>query len=183
RRENKNKWERRVALIPSLCKKLIDNGIRVVVQPSKLRCFTDKQYAEQGCEISEDLSEAIVILGVKEVPLNLLLESKTYFFFSHTLKGQPHNMPLLKEILKKKIRLVDYECIKDTNPDPKKSQRLVAFGRFAGLAGTIDFLQGLGEFLLHKNLCTPFMHVGSSYMFPSVEDAKKAIDNIGSMIK
>jgi len=183
RRENKNKWERRVALIPSLCKKLIDNGIRVIVQPSKLRCFTDKQYAEQGCEISEDLSEASVILGVKEVPLNLLFDNKTYFFFSHTLKGQPHNMPLLREILKKKIRLIDYECIKDTNPDPKKSQRLVAFGRFAGLAGTIDFLQGLGEFLLHKNFCTPFMHVGSSYMFPTLEDAKKAVENIGSMIK
>ena len=182
RRENKNKWERRVALIPEFCRKLIEKGIRIILQPSKLRCFTDKQYAEKGCEINEDISEANLILGVKEVPLQFLIENKTYFFFSHTLKGQPQNMPLLKECLKKKIRLIDYECIKDLNADPKKAQRLVAFGRFAGLAGSIDFLQGLGEFLLHKNLCTPFIHVGSSYMFPSVKDAKIAIENIGSMI-
>ena len=183
RKENKNKWERRVALIPELCKKLIDRGIHIIVQPSKLRCYTDKQYADQGCEINEDLSEANVILGVKEVPLELLLENKTYFFFSHTYKGQPHNMPLLKDLIKKKIRLVDYECIKDDNPDPKLSQRLVAFGRFAGIAGAIDFLQGLGEFLLHKNMCTPLMHVGSSYMFSSINDAKKSVENIGDMIK
>ena len=183
RRENKNKWERRVALTPEFCKLLINKGIRIIVQSSKLRCFTDKQYSESGCEIKEELSEANVILGVKEVPLMLLIENKTFFFFSHTLKGQPQNMPLLRECLKKNIRLVDYECIKNVNPDPKKSQRLVAFGKFAGLAGCIDFIQGLGEFLLHKNICTPFIHVGSSYMFPSVIDAKKAIENIGSMIK
>ena len=105
RRENKNKWERRVALIPELCRKLIDKGIRVIVQPSKLRCYTDKQYADQGCEINEDISESSVILGVKEVPLDLLLDNKTYFFFSHTLKGQPHNMPLLKDLLKKKNKI------------------------------------------------------------------------------
>lgn len=183
RRENKNKWERRVALVPELCKKLIEKGIKIIVQPSKLRCFTDKQYAEVGCEINEDISSASVILGVKEVPLQLLMENKTFFFFSHTLKGQSHNMPLLREILHKKVRLVDYECIKDVRDDPKQAQRLVAFGRFAGLAGAIDFLQGMGEFLLHKNLCTPFMHVGSSYMFPSVEEAKRAVKNIGNMIQ
>jgi alpha-aminoadipic semialdehyde synthase len=183
RRENKNKWERRVALIPEFCKKLIEKGIKIIVQPSKLRCFTDKQYKEVGCEINEDLSQAKVILGVKEIPLDFLLENKTFFFFSHTLKGQPQNMPVLRELLKKHIRLVDYECIKEIHEDQKQAQRLVAFGRFAGLAGTIDFLQGLGEFLLHKNLCTPFMHVGSSYMFPSVEEAKKAISNISNMIK
>ena len=118
RRENKNKWERRVALTPEFCKLLINKGIRIIVQSSKLRCFTDKQYSESGCEIKEELSEANVILGVKEVPLMLLIENKTFFFFSHTLKGQPQNMPLLRECLKKNIRLVDYECIKNVNPDP-----------------------------------------------------------------
>ena len=95
-------------MVPELCKNLIDRGIRIIVQSSKLRCYTDKQYADQGCEINEDLSEASLILGVKEVPVDLLIDNKIYFVFSHTFKVQPHNIPDLKVLLKKKIRLVDY---------------------------------------------------------------------------
>ena len=180
RRENKNKWERRVALIPQDCKKLLDIGINIIVQPSKLRCFTDKQYEEAGCIIQENIKEADLIVGVKEVPIDYLYPDKTYMFFSHTIKGQPANMPALKHILEKKIRLIDYECIKETGkPNP---QRLVAFGRFAGLAGAIDFLQGLGEFLMNRKFFTPFIYTGYSYMFATLDDAKLSIINIGKLI-
>lgn len=180
RRENKNKWERRVALIPQDCKKLLQEGIRIIVQPSKLRCFTDKQYEDAGCEIKEDISEANMIIGVKEVPLDYLYPEKTYMYFSHTIKGQSANMPALKDILEKKIRLIDYECIKEANG--LNPQRLVAFGRFAGLAGAIDFLQGMGEFLMSRKFFTPFIYTGLSYMFATLEDAKQSILNVGNLI-
>jgi saccharopine dehydrogenase (NAD+, L-lysine-forming) len=56
---------------------------------------------------------------VKEVPISQLIPGKTFFFFSHTLKAQPYNMPLLDAMLEKKIRMIDYECIrenKEQNP-------------------------------------------------------------------
>jgi alpha-aminoadipic semialdehyde synthase len=83
---------------------------------------------------------------VKEVPIENILPNKTYFFFSHTIKAQDYNMPLLDAMLDKKIRMVDYECIKENKA--QNAQRLVAFGRYAGIAGAFDFLRGMGEFLL-----------------------------------
>ncbi len=183
RRENKNKWERRVPLTPSDCKKLINEGIHIIIQPSALRCFTDKQYSDVGVEISENISIANVIIGVKEVPLDCLLPYKTYLYFSHTIKGQPTNMPALNDILEKKIRLIDYELIKEKENLTGKSDRLVAFGRFAGLAGAIDFLQGLGEFILHKKFVSPFMNTGYSYMFPSLEEAMLSVTEVGKLIE
>lgn len=94
------------------------------------------------------MSEASVIFGVKEVPIANLLADKTYFFFSHTIKAQDYNMPLLDKLLEKKIRLVDFECIREPKEDGKIPQRLVAFGRYAGIAGAFDFLRGIGEYLL-----------------------------------
>ena len=117
RKENKNKWERRVALTPDDCKKLTDKGIRIIVERSNLRCFTDNQFEKAGCEISSDIHEADVIIGVKEVPLELLYPDKTYLYFSHTIKGQIANMPALKDILNKKIRLMDHECIREAKKD------------------------------------------------------------------
>lgn len=80
------------------------------------------------------------------MPIENLIEDKTYFFFSHTLKAQDYNMPLLDKLLEKRIRLVDFECIREENV----GQRLVAFGKYAGIAGAFDFLRGCGEFLLQK---------------------------------
>lgn len=54
-----------------------------------------------GAVIEEDLSEAELIIGVKSVPIDLLLPDKTYAFFSHTIKAQKDNMPLLDTILEK----------------------------------------------------------------------------------
>ena len=181
RRENKNKWERRVALTPEAVKILVDSGIKVIVQPCNLRCSTNKQYLEAGAEIEENIQLADVIFGVKEIPLDFLFPNKTFIFFSHTFKGQISNMPALKTILENNIRLIDYELIKENkevNP-----QRLVAFGKFAGIVGTIDFLQGIGDFLMYKKTYIPFLHTGFSYMYPSLELAKKRISKVGELLK
>lgn len=181
RAEQKSKWERRAALTPDAVKELVEMGIRVLVEPSLSRCFTDKQYQDAGAELSEDISEASVIFGVKEVPNNLLIPNKTYLYFSHTFKGQSNNMSNLNEILKKNIRLIDYELIKENKIE--NAQRLVAFGRFAGVVGAIDILQGVGDFLINKSIYTPFLHTGFSYMFSDLIEAKARIQHIGEMIQ
>jgi len=179
-REGKSKWERRVPLSPRHVQRLVANGLRVLVQPSTRRVFGDSEYVKVGAEIQEDLSPASFIVGVKEVPIANLLPERTYAFFSHTIKAQPYNMPLLDAMLEKRIRLVDYECITETGG--RTSSRLVAFGRFAGIAGMINLQRGLGERLLAMGYSTPFLGVGSSYMYPDLDAAKAAVARCGEMI-
>lgn len=102
--------------------------------------------------MQEDISDASVIFGVKQVPVDSLIPYKTYCFFSHTIKAQETNMPLLDAILEKNIRLIDYEKIIDEN-----GQRQVAFGKYAGVAGMVNILHGLGLRLLALGHHTPFM--------------------------
>ncbi|CAG9331977.1 unnamed protein product [Blepharisma stoltei] len=179
RRETKTYWERRVAITPQDVKRLINEGIRVLVQPSTNRCFSDIEFAEAGAELTEDLTPAKLIIGVKEIPTDELIPNRTYMLFSHTLKGQPYNMPLLDAFLEKQIRLIDYECIKSLEPP---HNRLVAFGTFAGSAGMVDFLQGLGKYLLMKHISTPFLLQGFAYMYRSLADIYESIEHIGEII-
>lgn len=109
-------------------------------------------YHNAGAVIQEDISEASIIFGVKQVPVESLIPDKTYCFFSHTIKAQESNMPLLDTILEKNIRLIDYERIID-----ESGQRMVAFGKYAGVAGMINILHGLGLRLLALGHHTPFM--------------------------
>lgn len=108
-------------------------------------------YSDAGAVITEDLSDASVIFGVKQVPIDNLIPDKTYCFFSHTIKAQEANMPLLDAILEKRIRLIDYEKIVD-----ESGQRLVAFGKYAGVAGMLNILHGLGLRFLALGHHTPF---------------------------
>lgn len=91
-----------------------------------------------------------MIFGVKEVPIENLMADKTYFFFSHTIKAQAYNMPLLDKFLQLNLRMVDFETIRNVPAPGKPSERLVAFGRYAGIAGAFDFIRGIGEYLLEK---------------------------------
>jgi len=177
RREDKSRWERRAPFAPTHVKQLVNLGAKVVVQPSPVRVFKDAEYHSAGAEISENLEPCDTILAVKEVPIKYLLPDRTYYFFSHTIKGQPYNMTMLDEILKRRIRLIDYERIVDNN-----NARLVKFGRFAGNAGMIDTFAALGDRLLVLGHSTPFLHVTYSKIYPSLESAKIAIRNIGQMI-
>jgi alpha-aminoadipic semialdehyde synthase len=124
RREDQSIWERRAPLSPNQVRKLVmKDGYKVIVQPSNRRAFQIPEYVAAGAVSQEDLSEASVILGVKQVPCDSLLPNKTYVFFSHTIKAQEANMPLLDAALEKNVMLIDYEKIVDS-----KNQRLVAFG-------------------------------------------------------
>jgi alpha-aminoadipic semialdehyde synthase len=145
-REDKNKWERRCSITPTQVKALVAKGIKVLVQPMNNRCFSEDEFIDAGGIIQEDVSPASVIFGVKEVPIANLLANKTYIFFSHTIKAQDYNMALMDKMLELNIRQIDFECIREAGKE--KPDRLVAFGRYAGLAGAFDFIRGVGEFLL-----------------------------------
>jgi saccharopine dehydrogenase (NAD+, L-lysine-forming) len=139
-RETKDPPDRRAPLDPAQCRRLLDTvpGMDIVVQPSTIRCFSDNEYAAAGIRLSEDLSDRDVLFGVKEVRLDALLPEKTYFFFSHTAKEQPYNRGLLQEVVRRSIRLIDYEYL------ARDGQRVVAFGRWAGLVGAYNGLRGYG---------------------------------------
>ena len=140
-REEKVPRDFRVALSPAQCAEVVKQfGVAVVVQPSPHRCFSDEEYAEAGFALREDLSDCDVLLGIKEVPPELLLEGKTYFFFSHTIKGQPANRPLLREVLQRRVTLIDYETVTD-----ERGRRLIAFGTFAGKVGAHNALWTYGQ--------------------------------------
>lgn len=110
RREDINVWERRAPISPAHVKDLVDNGIKVLVQPSTRRAYTMAEYEGAGAVITEDLSPASLIVGVKAVPINHLLPDKTYAFFSHTIKAQPGNMPLLDAMLEK-VEYLSYDPV------------------------------------------------------------------------
>ena len=139
--ECKSPPDSRVPLTPRQCDKWVrDTGLDLKVQPSSHRCFSDDEYRRAGITLSNDLSDCDVVLGVKEVPVELLLADKTFFFFSHTIKQQSYNRDLLRAILDNNIRLIDYEVLTDGD-----GQRLVAFGTFAGMVGAHNGLWTWGK--------------------------------------
>ncbi len=131
-REGKIKTDSRVPLTPKQCRYLLDKDrdLQIFVQPSPDRCFSNSEYLEQGISLAENLEMCDLLLGIKEVPISMLLPNKTYLFFSHTIKKQSYNRELLRSILQQKIRLIDYECLRDEN-----GRRVIAFGRWAGIVG------------------------------------------------
>ena len=131
-REGKTPPDKRVALSPEQCEYILNNypDVEVFVQKSEIRKFKDDQYAKLGVAVVDSVEDCDVLIGVKEVPIDELIPNKKYIFFSHTFKEQPYNRALLKAILAKNIQLIDWEVI--TNA---KGQRLIAFGRYAGIVG------------------------------------------------
>ncbi|MFA9212738.1 MAG: NAD(P)-dependent oxidoreductase [Candidatus Methylacidiphilales bacterium] len=132
-REGKQPADLRTPLTPAQCVELMQNfpGTKVIVQPSNERCFSNEAYSNLGIELNEDLSNCDILLGVKEVPTTQLIANKTYLFFSHTIKKQSHNRNLLRHILANNITMVDYETLVWD-----AGNRIIGFGRFAGLVGT-----------------------------------------------
>jgi saccharopine dehydrogenase (NAD+, L-lysine-forming) len=116
------------------------SNVKVIVQASDIRCYKDQEYKNLDIEIASDLSNCDILMGIKEVPAEKLIADKTYLFFSHTIKKQPYNRKLLLEILKKNIRMIDYEALKDG-----QGNRLVAFGRYAGIVGAYNGLWTYGK--------------------------------------
>ncbi len=141
-REGKVPPDARVPLSPSQCADiLVDySNVNLVVQPSPIRCFTDEEYLEEGVPMSENINDCNVLLGVKEVPIPLLIPNKTYCFFSHTIKKQAYNRDLLRAVLEKNIRLIDYEVMTG-----ERGRRLIAFGYFAGMVGAYNGIWAYGQ--------------------------------------
>ncbi len=141
-REGKKPADNRVALTPAQCRWLHKNfpSIKTVVQQSDSRCFSDKEFERGGVEVREDISDCDILLGIKEVPVNMLIPGKTYLFFSHTKKLQPHNQPLFKAIIEKNITLIDYECLVHDD-----GQRVLGFGFFAGIVGAHNGMMAYGN--------------------------------------
>lgn len=174
RREDVNPWERRAPLAPRHVKELTNDGVKVLVQPSNRRAIHEKLYMKAGAVIQEDISEATLIVGVKRPPEEKVIPRKTYAFFSHTIKAQEANMGLLDDLLKKEVRLIDYEKMVDAN-----GYRIVAFGQWAGVAGMINILHGLGLRFLALGHHTPFMHIGMAHNYRNVSQAIQAVRDCG----
>ena len=151
-RESRND-ENRTPLVPEHIKKYKESNpnINFIIQPSNSRCFSDEEYELCGAKINENLNECSIIFGVKEIDPNILINNRTYLFFSHTFKInkqqkniEKHKKDLLLSILNKKITLIDYENIRGKN-----GTRCLGFGRFAGIIGCYNtlnlFLKVLGK--------------------------------------
>ena len=178
RREDKNQWERRVPLAPEDVRWLREkHGVHTVIQPSPIRTFADEEYRAAGAEVSEDLDRAAVVFAVKEIPVSLFREDKTYVFFSHTIKGQPHNLPMLRALVERRCSLIDYERVVD-----EKNRRLIFFGRFAGLAGMLDTLHGYGLKLRARGIDNPFARIRQACQYASLAEAQAAVEAVGAEI-
>lgn len=178
RREDKNRWERRVPLIPTHVRSLKDqSGVETIVQPSGLRIFSDADYKAAGGRVDENLADADTIFAVKEIPIDLLTQGKTYIFFSHTIKGQTYNMAMLKRLMEMECNLIDYERIVN-----EKDQRLIFFGVHAGYAGMIETLNAYARKMTLRGIASPLDQIKQAYEYESLEAAKDHINEIGRQI-
>lgn len=141
-RETKIPSDNRVAFTPSQCKWIQLNipGVKMVVQSSPDRCYTDREYSVAGIEVKENINDCDILFGIKEVKAELLIPGKTYLFFSHTKKKQAYNQQLFRTVIDKKITLIDYECM-----EHEDGQRILGFGFFAGIVGAHNGIMGYGN--------------------------------------
>jgi len=141
-KEGKTPPDRRVPLSPKHCEILQERypELEIAVQPSDIRAFKDSEYEALGLPMQEDLSDCDLLMGVKEVPIDMLLPNKRYMFFSHTYKKQEYNRDLLQAIIAKKVSLIDYEMLKDPG-----GKRLLGFGRYAGIVGCYNGFRAYGK--------------------------------------
>jgi saccharopine dehydrogenase (NAD+, L-lysine-forming) len=141
-REEKSPPDKRVPLPPLVCAELIRKhpNLEIYVQPSKIRCYEDYEYTSFGVPLKDDISDCDILMGVKEVPIDKLIPDKKYFFFSHTIKKQAHNVKLMKALIEKKIQMVDYETLTDSHHN-----RIIGFGRYAGIVGAYNGILGYGR--------------------------------------
>ena len=133
--------DKRVVFSPEKCIETLQKfpQVEFFIEKSDIRCFSDLEYEEMGLNVVTDLSNCDVLIGVKEVPIEKLIDNKKYFFFSHTIKKQPYNKKLLQQIIKKNIELFDHETIVDNN-----NNRLIGFGYYAGVIGAYNGLRAYG---------------------------------------
>ena len=152
--------ENRTPIVPEHIKKYKESNpnINFIIQPSNNRCFSDEEYKLSGAKINDNLNECSIIFGVKEIDSNILINNRTYLFFSHTFKInkqqkniEKHKKDLLLSILNKKITLIDYENIRGKN-----GTRCLGFGRFAGIVGCYNTLNLLLRVIGKQSLASAY---------------------------
>ena len=175
RHEDKYAMERRVAIPPQHARRLIEkHNLNILVEKSQKRVFTDEEYRKAGAKVVDDLKEAPVIFGVKEMPEHFFEDDKTYVFFSHVIKGQAYNMPMLRTMMDKRCNLIDYERIVE-----ESGKRIIFFGHFAGVAGMINSLWSFGQRLKVMGTENPFSTLKQAHKYDSLAEAKQAISEVG----
>lgn len=178
RHEDKYVMERRAPLTPSHVERLVkQKKLDIIVQSSGKRVFRDEEYSAAGAIISEDLRNCSVIFGVKEMPISFFETGKTYVFFSHVIKGQHYNMPMLKRMMELKCNLIDYEKIVD-----EQGKRLIFFGRYAGLAGMINSFWSLGLRMKDHGYLSNLLKIRQAHKYHSLKEAREDISAIGQRI-
>jgi len=179
RRETRDKTQRRAPLSPRHVRHLVqEHGIRVRVQSWDGRVFADDEYRRAGADIGEDLSETNIIFGVKEIASEHLEHGGVYCYFSHTVKGQRENMPMLRTLMERGCTLLDYELVRDA-----QGKRTIYFGDYAGYAGMIDTLWALGRRLAWEGLRTPFRAIRYATDYGSLAAAQRQIREAGKAIR
>lgn len=141
-REGKQPLDRRSPFSPEQCLQIEEEFplVKIFVQPSNHRCFSDDEYRKIGVKMKEDLSDCDILMGIKEVPYDELIFGKKYLFFSHTIKQQQHNVKLMRALINKKIEMIDYECL--TTPN---FNRIIGFGHYAGIVGAYNGIFAYGK--------------------------------------
>jgi len=167
-REGKVPHDKRVPFTPAQCKYILEHypKVELFIQPCEYRCFSDDEYRAEGLILKEDISDCDLLMGIKEVPVKDLIPSKKYVFFSHTIKKQQHNRKMLQTILEKKIELIDYECLTD-----EEHNRVIGFGRFAGVIGAYNAIMAYGR-RYH------LFDLKQAYEFTNLFDLEEELDKV-----
>ena len=173
RKEHKNKWEKRTPLTPSAVNNLIENGTTVDVEASEVRIFDDQAYSAQNARLCDTSNEHQLVIGIKEPPIDSIQSKQVHLCFSHTIKGQDYNMPLLQRFIDNQATLLDYELITDEN-----GKRTIAFGEYAGIAGAIDSFWIAGQKLILNNEISPLSEVKQTIHYQTIDNVKQDLSKI-----
>lgn len=179
RHEDKYKLERRAPLIPDdIADLIVKHGISFEIERSEKRIFKDSEYGAAGAELSSNLDQCDIIMGVKEMPKEAFKKDRVYIFFSHVIKGQPYNMPMLQKLIDSGSTLIDYERIAD-----EQGKRLIFFGRYAGIAGMINTLWAAGQRYKALGIENPFSQLKQAYRYHSLNEARQDILSVSQRIR
>jgi len=171
RKELKSKWEGRTPLSPDVVRRLVAKGMEIRVERSQRRVYDDEAYASAGARLVEDDRDAELVFGIKEPRIERLKEGQIHLCFSHTIKGQAYNMPLLRSFMERGNTVIDYETIKDEN-----GIRSIAFGRYAGIAGAIDTLHIAGRKWAARGVDSVLARIEQTWRYGTIETLRKAMN-------
>ncbi|RXK35397.1 hypothetical protein M231_07341 [Tremella mesenterica] len=189
REDPKRIWERRTPLTPSGISSLLSSSrdLEVEVESCQRRCYPDNAYLSVGAKIVDQLDKADVVLGIKEPPADQVRRlgdrNRKWMIFSHTHKGQEHNMSLLNAMMETKQTLIDHELLTTISPDGEKQERVAAFGWYAGAVGAGEALSLTGLALLQRGQATSLLHLPRPYTFQSLQEYKLALRRTGDACK